>query len=102
MRTASRITEYLPMTQEEDESKAQGQREEGRQSYGSADEGQREEGRPSDGSADEGRPLVREPSLKRPTSPPRPARRDRSSVSSRPRGPRLPAPSSSAARRLST
>ena len=84
MRPTSRIVEYLPVTQEEDESVARGQR---------------EEGRPSDGSADEGRPLVQEQLPKQSTGYPR---QKSNSVSNRPRGPRLPTPPGSAARNVST
>ena len=84
MRPTSRITEYLPVTQEEDESIVRDQI---------------ENGRPSDGSVDEGRPLVQAPSPKRSTGRPRPKS---SSGSVRPRGPRLPAPPGSASRRVSS
>lgn len=84
MRPTSRITEYLPVTQEEDESIVRDQI---------------ENRRPSDGSVDEGRPLVQALSSKRSTGRPRPKS---SSGSVRPRGPRLPAPPGSASRRVSS
>ncbi|KAF9791120.1 hypothetical protein BJ322DRAFT_1104787 [Thelephora terrestris] len=78
-RTPSRLVEYLPVTQEEDEDVCRGQK---------------NEGRPSNECGDV-QPLIGESSRKETSSPPRCIR----SMSNRPRGPRLPAVPCSAAYR---